>query len=159
MEDNKVKVVNMTKSRVGVNLPELRFKRSWPTMGAAIPVDFKVLEEAIFDPGFSHMIKNGTLHIDDKEARIKLGLEEEGNENSAPIVLNEMQIVGLLKVSSYDKFAETLHNLSNSQIRTICQIAIEKEISDYDKAELLKKYTQIDVRKAIELNRLDKAKE
>ena len=58
---DKVKVTSMVKGIVGVSLPQLRFKREWPMMGAAIPIDFEILQEAIFDPGFKHMLEQGIL--------------------------------------------------------------------------------------------------
>lgn len=150
MDNNtKVKVTSMVKGRVGVSLPELRFKREWPRMGTAIPVDMSILQEAIFDPGFSRMINDGILVIDDKEARIKLGLES--GEDFMP--LNEMQMIKLLKVSDIKEFEDTLKKMSGAQRRTLADIAIEKEIDSFDKTDLIKKYSGLDVRKTIELNR------
>lgn len=153
MDNNtKVKVTSMVKGRVGVSLPELRFKREWPRMGTAIPVDMSILQEAIFDPGFSRMINDGILVIDDKEARIKLGLES--GEDFMP--LNEMQMIKLLKVSDIKEFEDTLKKMSGAQRRTLADIAIEKEIDSFDKTDLIKKYSGLDVRKTIELNRKDR---
>lgn len=153
MDNNtKVKVTSMVKGRVGVSLPELRFKREWPKMGTAIPVDMSILQEAIFDPGFSRMINDGILVIDDKEARIKLGLES--GEDFMP--LNEMQMIKLLKVSDIKEFEDTLKKMSGAQRRTLADIAIEKEIDSFDKTDLIKKYSGLDVRKTIELNRKDR---
>ena len=153
MDNNtKVKVTSMVKGRVGVSLPELRFKREWPRMGTAIPVDMSILQEAIFDPGFSRMINDGILVIDDKEARIKLGLESGEDFMS----LNEMQMIKLLKVSDIKEFEDTLKKMSGAQRRTLADIAIEKEIDSFDKTDLIKKYSGLDVRKTIELNRKDR---
>lgn len=153
MDNNtKVKVTSMVKGRIGVSLPELRFKREWPRMGTAIPVDMSILQEAIFDPGFSRMINDGILVIDDKEARIKLGLES--GEDFMP--LNEMQMIKLLKVSDIKEFEDTLKKMSGAQRRTLADIAIEKEIDSFDKTDLIKKYSGLDVRKTIELNRKDR---
>lgn len=157
MDNNKkIKVVSMVKGRVGVSLPDLRFKRDWPRMGTVIPVDMNILQEAIFDPGFSRMIKDGVLLIDDKDARIELGLESSNEDENINIVLNEMQMLKLLKVSGLDEFETTLKKMSGAQRKTLAEIAIEKEIDSYDKTELINKYSGIDVRRTIDLNRKDK---
>lgn len=156
MDNNtKVKVTSMVKGRVGVSLPELRFKREWPRMGTAVPVDMSILQEAIFDPGFSRMISDGILIIDDKKARIELGLES-GEKEEEFVPLNEMQMIKLLKVSDVKEFEDTLKKMSGAQRRTLADIAIEKEIDSFDKTDLIKKYSGVDVRKTIELNRKDK---
>lgn len=156
MDNNtKVKVTSMVKGRVGVSLSELRFKREWPRMGTSIPVDMSILQEAIFDPGFSRMINDGILIIDDKEARIKLGLES-GEKEEEFMPLNEMQMIKLLKVSDVKEFEDTLKKMSGAQRRTLADIAIEKEIDSFDKTDLIKKYSGLDVRKTIELNRKDR---
>ena len=156
-ENSKVMVKSGVKGRVGVSLPELRFKRQWPKMGAMVPMEFSILQEAIFNDGFSRMLKNGVLVIEDMEAKIALGLEPEGaTEPVNTFSLNEMQMVKLLKVDPIDSFKETISKLSKDQLMSLCDIAIEKEIYDFEKTDLLKKKTNIDIRKAIELNRKDK---
>ena len=155
MDNTKVKVTSMVKGRIGVSLPDLRFKREWPRMGTSIPIDMSILQEAIFDPGFNRMVREGVLIIDDKKARIELGLESEESESSV-FVLNEMQMVKLLKVSNIGEFEATLKQMSGAQRRTLADIAIEKEIDSYDKTELIKKYCGIDVRHTIDLNRQNK---
>lgn len=154
---DKVKVTSMVKGIVGVSLPQLRFKREWPMLGATIPVDFDILQEAIFDPGFKHMLEQGILSIDDMEVKKKLGLEpEDAKEPENLFVLNEMQMVRLLKVAPFAEFEQTIKKLSSIQLTTMANLAIDKEIIDFDKTDLIKKISGIDIRKAIEIKRLEK---
>lgn len=154
---DKVKVTSMVKGIVGVSLPQLRFKREWPMLGATIPVDFDILQEAIFDPGFKHMLEQGILSIDDMEAKKKLGLEpEDAKEPENLFVLNEMQMVRLLKIAPFAEFEQTIKKLSSIQLTTMANLAIDKEIIDFDKTDLIKKISGIDIRKAIEIKRLEK---
>lgn len=153
----KVKVTSMVKGMVGVSLPQLRFKREWPMIGATIPIDFEILQEAIFDPGFKHMLEQGILSIDSMEAKKKLGLEpDDAKEPENLFVLNEMQMIRLLKVASLQEFEEALHKMSKFQLNTMANLAIEKEIIDFDKTDLIKKVSGIDIRKGIEIRRLEK---
>ena len=129
---DKVKVTSMVKGIVGVSLPQLRFKREWPMMGATIPIDFEILQEAIFDPGFKHMLEQGILSIDDMEAKKKLGLEpDDAKEPENLFVLNEMQMVRLLKVAPFEEFEAALKKMSKFQLNTLANLAIDKEIADY----------------------------
>lgn len=156
-EDRKVKIKSGVKGRVGVNLPDLRFKRIWPKMDSSIEVDYKILEEALFDDGFARMIKDGVLIIDDEKAKIDLGLITEGAERRvAKITLNEMQMLKLLKVDSFDDFKTTVDKMSRAQVETLCDLAIEKNVYDFDKTDYLKGKVGIDIRRTIELNRQDK---
>ena len=154
---DKVKVTIMVKGIVGVSLPQLRFKREWPMMGATIPIDFEILQEAIFDPGFKHMLEQGVLSIDDMEAKKKLGLEpDDAKEPENLFVLNEMQMVRLLKVAPFEEFETALKKMSKFQLNTLANLAIDKEIADYDKTDLIKKTSGIDIRKGIEIRRMEK---
>lgn len=153
----KVKIRSGVKGRVGVSLPDLRFKRVWPKMDSSIDMDYNTLEEALFDGGFARMIKDGVLVIDDKQARVDLGLESEGAERQvAQITLNEMQMVKLLKVDSFADFKVTVDKMSRAQVETLCDLAIEKNVYDFEKTDYLKSKVGIDVRRTIELNRQDK---
>lgn len=154
---DKVKVTSMVKGIVGVSLPQLRFKREWPMMGATIPIDFEILQEAIFDPGFKHMLEQGILSIDDMEAKKKLGLEpDDAKEPENLFVLNEMQMVRLLKVAPFEEFEIALKKMSKFQLNTLANLAIDKEIADYDKTDLIKKVSGVDIRKGIEIRRMEK---
>ena len=76
MENRKVIIENMTNSRVGIDIPELRLMRVWEKKGVKKPVDFDVLKEAIYNEGVEYMFKTGILYIDDIDVKIELGLEE-----------------------------------------------------------------------------------
>lgn len=158
MDNNrKVTITSMVNGRVGVTLPELRFKRSWPKMGTKVPVDYSILQEAIFDDGFARMLKDGILVIEDKQALQDLGLID--SSAIAEVALNEMQMIKMLKVDSLESFTETFNKMSMTQKKTLADIAIEKRIEDYDKCELIRNSTGINIRRTIELDRQAKEQE
>lgn len=154
--EGKVKIKSTANCEVTVNLPDLRFRRTWAKKGAVIPVDMAVLEEAIFDPGFSNMINSGVLYIEDIAVKKALGLEpEDADEPQNIIVLNDSQMLRLLKVDPVDTFKKEIENLSNEQIENICDYAIDNDMLGLDptKADLLKKRVGRDIIRSITLNR------
>ena len=154
--EGKVKIRNTADCEVTVSITDLRFSRSWPKKNSVIPVDFAILEEGIFDPGFSNLINSGVLFIEDMDAKIALGLEPDGaQEPQNIIILNDSQILRLVKVDSFAEFEKELSKISNEQVNNICDYVIENGLMGIEplKADLLKKRTGIDVIKSIQLNR------
>lgn len=154
MENKKVMVKNETNSRVGINLPDLKLKRTWEKKGVTRPIPFEDLQQAMYDPGVEYLFRQGMLSIDDMEVKIELGLEEEGTEEPTNIIIlsdNEKQ--RYLKVLPLNEFKIKISELSYEQINNLVDYAIEKEFTDIDKCDLLKEKTGIDIIRAIQLNR------
>lgn len=154
MENKRVEVRMAVNGKLTVNLPFLRFKRTWSGRNSKYPVDYNILEEAVMDPGTLYFFQHGMLVIDDAEIRDRLGLETDGT----PLyILNDAQMMGLLKVDSVSKFKEALEKMSKEQKTTLAQVAVENELTDLDKVDLLRQYSEIDVAAAIKRNREAKA--
>lgn len=156
-KDTKIRIKNMTNSRCGINIPELRLKRTWERKNAIREIDFDTLQQAIYYPGVEYMFTQGILYIDDMDAKIALGLEEEGSvEPTQIIVLTEAQKDRYLKNLPINEFKIEVKKLSWEQLQDLVDYAIEKEYADMDKCDFLKSLTQIDIIRAIQLNRADK---
>lgn len=156
MED-KVKVVNLVSSRVSINVPEIRLSRSWEKKGAVKTIPFDQLEEAMYDPGVESMFKNGVLGIEDMKIKQKLGLEPENVEEPVNIIiLNDQQRRRYLTVMPAAEFKMKVQELPIEQVKELAQFAIQNELIDFEKDEILKKMVNIDVVKSIELERADK---
>lgn len=163
MENKKIVVENRLDARVGLSVPDLRFKRVFEGRGAKKTIDLEILKEAIYAPGADYLFKNDILHIADKEARIELGLEnapeveaeaETGEIGETSIIdLTEKQIKRYLTVAPLRDLKELLPQLTNGQKQMLVDYAIENEITALDKCELLKEATHKDVFKAIQLKR------
>lgn len=150
METNvKIVVKNTTLHPINILLPDIKFSRTWPAEGS-FKVPFEVLQEAIYDRGFMVFIENGMLFIDNKEARVALGLEEEEAE---PVVklLTKAQLTKLLKATPVPEFDAQVRQLTKEQCLTMIDIALEQRSVDMNKAAILKEITGIDTIKAIEL--------
>ena len=155
--ENKVKVVNLISSRVNIDIPDVRLKRVWEQKGAVKAVPFDQLEEALYNPGVEALFREGVLGIEDLEIKKKLGLEPEDAEQPVNIIiLDDTQRKRYLKVLPLHEFKEKIKTLPVEQIRELAQFAIDNEIVDFDKAEIIKKITGTDIIGTIQMNKADK---
>ena len=152
--ETKVKVKSLISSRVLISIPEIRLKRVWEKKGAVKTIPFEQLEEAMYEPGVEALFREGALGIDDMEVKIALGLEEEGTKEPTNIIaLDDAQRERYLKNMPMVDFKQKVKELPQEQLIELANYAIEKEIADFDKSELLLKLTDIDILSAIKLNR------
>lgn len=157
MENRKVMVKSMVASRVGINLPDLKLKRTWEKRGVVRPIPFEELEQALYEPGVEYMFKQGILAIDSMEDKIALGLEEEGTTTPTNIiVLTEAEMDRYWKVLPFIEFKQKLTGLPKEQIQNLVDYAIDKEYTDINKCEYIKEKMEIDIIRAIQLNRQTK---
>lgn len=155
--ETKVKVKSLISSRVLLSVPDLRLRRVWEKKGAVKVIPLDQLEEAMYNPGVEALFRDGALGIDDMEVKIHLGLEEEGTvEPTNIIALDDKQRERYLRVLPMHEFRQKVKELPQEQLMELANYAIENEIADFDKSELLLKLTDIDIISAIKLNRADK---
>lgn len=156
----KVNVTSMTIGEVSVFDPSIPFRVSWPAKGSTRPIEEETLEQLMYNAGFEYMIKTGMLYIEDMEEKKKLGIEPE--DATEPVNVIPLTDIDKKKYMSYgnDKFKEILKKLSIEQISDLADYAIEHEIADFEKSEILKKALskvyEKDVIKAIQLKRANK---
>lgn len=143
-DGRKVTVKSMVNYSVGLNIPDLRFKRDFTKEGETKSIDFDTLFEGVTSLGVRTLFDEGILYIDNKQDRIDLGLEEEGQPERFRI-LNRGQILKLLKVDPVSKLQETLETLPREQINRIAEVAIEEKFTDFEKCNVIKKFCGIDV--------------
>lgn len=156
MENRKVMVKSESTGRLSINLPELQLKRIWEKKGTIRPISFEDLQQALYVPGVEYMFKEGMLSIESMQDKIDLGLEPEGTKEDSPvniIILNDSQKKRYLTVLPISEFKQELEKLPYEQINSLVDYAIEKELMDMDKCDILKEKTGIDIIKAIQLNR------
>ena len=154
--ETKVKIKSLVSNRIILNVPEQRLKRVWDRKGAIQSVPFDQLEEAMYSPGVQTLFTDGLLGIDDMEVKIALGLEPEGAQ--APvniIILTDEQRQRYLKNLPITEFKAKLKELPDGQILELASYAIEHKIMDYEKSDVIKAYTGVDIMSAIKLNRDD----
>ena len=156
--DKKVKVVSLVSQRVVLSVPDIRLRRVWERKGAVATIPFEQLEEAMYSPGVERLFTNGILGIDDMEVKIALGLEPEDAKQPVNIItLTDDQRKRYLTVMPLHEFKEEIKKLPIEQINELAAYAIEHEILDYDKSEIIQKYIDVDIMRAVKLNRDDEA--
>lgn len=156
--DKKVKVASLVSQRVVLTVPDLRLRRVWERKGAIATIPFEQLEEAMYNPGVENLFRNGILGIEDMEVKIALGLEPEGAKEPINIItLNDEQRKQYLTAMEFPVFKEKIRELPIEQINELAAYAIQHEILDFDKAEEIKKYVDVDIMRAVKLNRDDQA--
>lgn len=148
-DGRKVTVKSMVNYSVGLNIPDLRFKRDFTKEGETKAIDFDTLFEGVTSLGVRTLFDEGILYIDNKQDRIDLGLEEEGQPERFKI-LNRGQILKLLKVDPASKLKETLETLPREQINRIAEVAIEEKFTDFEKCNVIKKFCGIDVMSSVQ---------
>lgn len=156
--DEKVKVKSLVSNRVFLSVPDMRLSRVWEKKGTVRTIPFDQLEEAMYNPGVEAMFRDGILGIDDMETKIALGLEPEGaTEPVNIIVLDEAQTRRYLTILPIYEFKEKIKELPYDQIIEMANYAIRNEIANFEKSEIIKQMTGIDIISAIKLNRDDLA--
>lgn len=154
MEDRKVQIISTVNAQVVLDAPELRLTRTWMQKGAKQSIKYSELEEAIYNPGVEALFQEGTLYIEDMDVKIALGLEPE--DAKAPeniVVLTQAQQKRFLTVAPIHELKDILKKISIEQARELAHYAIDIEITDITRADLLKEVTGINVLKAITLKR------
>lgn len=153
-KDTKVSIKNETSGRIGINLPDLKLKRTWERKNVIRQMSFEDLEQAFYEPGVEYMFRQGMLSIEDMDVKKALGLEPE--EATAPvniIILSDAQKQRYLTVLPMAEFRQEVAKLSHEQQLALVDYAIEHEIANLDKAEFLKTLTEIDIFSAIRIKR------
>lgn len=146
----KIMVKSHSNATVVYHLPDLGFTRTFEKKGAVKPIPFDVLAQGMYNDGAEAMFRLGILTIEDQEARIELGLEE------AVFSIDDNQKKRLLTIAPLHDLKETCKKMNEQQILDLVYFAIENEIGNFDKAAFLKEITNIDIIKAIELNKAAK---
>ena len=82
----KVKVISYAGNSIRINIPELRVNRLFEKQGQSYLFDVDTLEEMFYYPSVEELFTKGLFYIDDKELRIKLGLEEENGTVSETVI-------------------------------------------------------------------------
>ena len=158
--NERVNVTSMVSGRIGLVLPRMHINKVWPKKGTKLPIEKDVLREAIYEPGVEYMFKEGLLYIDDMDFKIELGLEEEGTtkpENIIPI--DEKYLIRVLKNMPIAEMKMAVAKMNDNQKRELVDFASEQNDISFDRMDVIKKLTGIDVVKVIELKRAKKEEE
>ncbi len=150
-----VNIKSAVRGRICIYNPEINFRRVWERKGATKKVPYKVLQEVIYDSGVEYLFKEGMLQILDKGVAVQLGLVEDEKEEEL-LSLTDAQRKRLLTTAPVAELSATLTKLSKEQIEELADTAIDLEVTDLKRLDLLKKYTDKNIMRAVMLNRDNK---
>lgn len=150
----KVKVISYAGNSIRINIPELRVNRLFEKQGQSYLFDVDTLEEMFYYPSVEELFTKGLFYIDDKELRIKLGLEEETGTVSETVIapISDTTILTYLKAKPIKEFKDYVADLPIEQQLRFVDIAIDNKIVDYEKSVFLKELTGRDIMQIIQLN-------
>ena len=150
----KVKVISYAGNSIRINIPELRVNRVFEKHGQSYLFDVEVVEEMYYYPSVEKLFTSGLFYIDNKELRIKLGLEEEDGSVSETVTapISDAIVLSYMKVKPMNEFKLYVENLPLAQQLRFVDCAIKNKILDYEKCTLLKELTGKDIMKIIQLN-------
>ena len=152
--NERVMVTSMVSGRIGLVLPRLHINKVWPKKNTKLPVEKDVLREAIYEPGVEYMFKQGLLYIDDMDFKIELGLEEEGTKAPTNVIpMDEKYMSRVLKLMPIAEMKMAISAMNDNQKRELIDFASEQNDISFDRMDVIKKLTGIDVVKVIELKR------
>lgn len=160
MENKQVVLTSTIDAYVGIDVPEVRLKRLWERKGAKKTIPLETLREALYDPSVEYLLRQGILYIDDLDVKIELGLEDESaRESDANLKIQKLKdedINRLLTVVPIYDFKIKIKEYTKEQIQNIVKYAVDHEITNFDKCEVLKELTGFDIIKSVQLNHQDK---
>lgn len=154
-ENTKVKIKNTAHSPIHIGLPDSRFSRVWQP-DSVYAVNLEIAREMVYDAGAKYFLDQNMLYIEDNEVRLELGLEpiEEKTSNEPKKItkiLNRSQMLKLWRADSLADFESTLKEVHFEQMQALADFAIKEKIVDFAKAEVFKKYSNIDIVTALKL--------
>lgn len=167
MAERMVMIKSMANSTVAIYEPAYNVRKIFPKRGSKQVIPFDVVEQLLWTNGFRNMLDAGVLYIENMQDKIDLGLEEpDTKEPTRYKVLNDAQMLTLMKIKSVEDFKKDLADLPKEQINNLVSFAVKNEYLDSEKASILKALTGKDIIKMVsrkheneELDRLAAEKE
>ena len=141
-------VKKLTAGTVFYKVPGENKERTWKGDNARLRIPFQELEDCMFDGAIRRLFAEGNLYIEDKECRIKLGLEAEDPtlENDIPLVLDASELEKILYTDSVPTFKKKMEKLGGGSLEVLFSIAINsKKQLPVAKSDYLRKKYFIDV--------------
>lgn len=143
----KVKIQNLSSFKIGINLPNVRFRRDInPKQTTVLPDD--VFEDFNYDPGCIAFVRDGFLKVitDDEEIKEQLTRPEAMTSDEVDVakILTEAPVADLIKV---------IKNASPALKDLIIAEAVRLNITDEGRCNVIKKFLNVDVLTAIAMDR------
>lgn len=148
--NERVEIINTIKAQVGFRVPNSNIRKQFRGKYARIIMTFEDLEQAFYEPGVSYLFETGILYIENMAVKKRLGLEDEdATEPTKLIMITDKEAKDLLEDATIKEFSDKVETLSAEQLRELAETAVDMEIDNMRKANILQGATGIDVLRRI----------
>ena len=138
-----ITIKNVSSSDVAILLPGVNFNRTF-TPGRVVTVTREVYDELCNDPGTLALIRGHYIKVDGVED------DERVEEETSPVydvaAINEM-----FDKNDITKFAKFIPNATAAEKETVVKLAVDKGITSPAFTMLIKKYCDVDIISAINM--------
>ena len=154
---DKVKVISAVDGRCVINNRDLSIKRQWQGRGSSVIFTKEQIEQLMYDPAFSNMVREGYLYIEDMEIKKEIGIEPEDATSPTLILMDDKTLERFWKVMPMSQFKLETKNLTKAQLNSLAEYAIQHgEDGNIEKANYLTKISGRQILKGIELEKQSK---
>lgn len=153
---DKIKVISEFNGRCVIENADLRISRVWPARGSSVLFTKEQIEDLMFDPAFSNMVKEGYLYIEDMNVKKEIGIEPEDATEPTAILLDDKQLKRFWKDMPLAQFKIETKNLKKVQLDSLAEYAIREGGGSIEKANYLSKISGYKILKGIELEEQSK---
>lgn len=154
MSEEKIKVISAYNGRCGIDNADLRISRRWAGRGSVVTFTKEQLEELMYDPAFSNMVREGYLYIEDMDVKKEIGIEPEDATEPTIILLNDKELDRFWKNMPLAQFKIETQKLTKQQLISLSEYAIKHGADGtIDKANYLSSISGYQILKGIELER------
>lgn len=157
----KIKIQSLVSGIVIVKDDTLRLRREWKNKGAIQIIDSDDLDILLYDPGVEYMFRQGVLDFVDeaegKKFKIDFGWEQPGEEPEVIRVDDDLMREMMTEMNVAD-FRKQVKKLTKEQLFELTRFCIENNYTQYEKVEILKQVTDVDIINTIRLTKEDTSK-
>lgn len=139
----KITLKNISSGMVVVLAPDIGFRREL-IPGRAVPITEQEYDALIFDPGVDALIQGHTIKIEGVEEDQQVAVDN-------TTIYEAADIAKMLKDKDITAFAKFIPNATDSEKDSVVKYAIDNKIVDNAFVALIKKYCDVDVINAINI--------
>lgn len=154
MSEEKIKVISAVRGRCGIDNADLHISRRWTGRGSVVTFTKEQLEELMFDPAFSNMVREGYLYIEDMDVKKDIGIEPEDAETPTIIYMSDSELNRFWKIMPLAQLKIEAKKLTKQQLTELAEYAIRHgSDGSIEKANYLTEISGYNILKGIELER------
>lgn len=157
----KIKIQSLVSGTLIVKDDSLRLRREWANKGAVQIIDSDDLDILLYDPGVEYMFRQGMLdfvdEVEGKKFKVDFGWEQPDEEPEVIRVDDDLMREMMTEMNIAD-FRKQVKKLTKEQLFELTRFCIENNYTQYEKVEILKQATEVDIINAIRLTKEDTSK-